>query len=453
MVKKETVHEALDLEYGIIPTFLTLFTDPKRVVTNPDKFTRPWKYATYVTSISCLFTWFVIHYFIDVQDEESFWLVPKRMLELAAGYQSFYENTQPLKRLVLGALSLYIAMLIFLFKERNQPPGFLVVCFYVLGHSVFITFIMQALGVLFVRQWNSNVIVIIGIATHISYLTYAIARILGQLKWTTILFKGIGIFVVLFTLYNAASTRLVHHVYYGLLHRGDLLFRIAADKDTGYTEEIISQGDDMTGSPEFIQEVTFDSLKIMAECAHPSKHEVAKITMSCFSNSKLRWSSVIFEKINRYSPDPREFFLRVDTTARTAFAFYRVANDSNATIQLTAVDVVSGKQRYVTSLQPRADDTHLYDVAIDSSAVYLCGSTQYKFDNVDLGMIAKIEKHTGKVISLKQLGSTSFASWTSFRQMKVLSDQVSVLERRNYKWMFLFSKTSWATCRIDKRKL
>src|SRR5579859_4129236 len=120
MSKKEIVREVLDLDHGIVSTFLLLFSDPKKVVTNPDKFTKPWKYATYVTSISCLFTWFVIHYFIDVQDEESFWLVPKRMLELATGYQSFYENTQPLKRLVLGALSLYVAMLIFLFKERNQ---------------------------------------------------------------------------------------------------------------------------------------------------------------------------------------------------------------------------------------------------------------------------------------------------------------------------------------------
>jgi len=51
MGKKEIVREALDWDQGIVSTFLTLFTDPKKVVTNPDKFTRPWKYATYVASI------------------------------------------------------------------------------------------------------------------------------------------------------------------------------------------------------------------------------------------------------------------------------------------------------------------------------------------------------------------------------------------------------------------
>src|SRR5579859_7556342 len=158
MSKKEIVREVLDLDHGIVSTFLLLFSDPKKVVTNPDKFTRPWKYATYVVSVSCLFIWFVIHSFVDAQDEASFSSVPKRMLELLTGYQSFYENTQPLKRLVLGAAAFYTGLTIFLFKERKQPPGFVTISLYLIGHSVFIVFVLQSLGVALVGRWNSNVV-------------------------------------------------------------------------------------------------------------------------------------------------------------------------------------------------------------------------------------------------------------------------------------------------------
>lgn len=161
---------------------------------------------------------------------------------------------------------------------------------------------------------------------------------------------------------------------------------------------------------------------------------------------------MIFEKINRYSPDPREVVMRVDSVSRAAFVFYRIANDSNATIQVASVDVASGALNFTSSLQPAADDTHIHDVSIDSMFVYVCGSTQNKFDNFDLGLIAKVEKGTGKA-SLTQLGSTSFASWTSFQRMSVLPHQVEVTVKRDYKWMFLFNKTSWMVWTIDKERL
>jgi hypothetical protein len=45
------------------------------------------------------------------------------MLELLSGYQNFYENTQPLKRLVFGSVAYYVALTIFLFSERSRLPG------------------------------------------------------------------------------------------------------------------------------------------------------------------------------------------------------------------------------------------------------------------------------------------------------------------------------------------
>jgi hypothetical protein len=451
MGKKEIVSEALDWDQGIVPTFITLFSNPERVVMNPNKFTRPWKYATYVVSISCLFTWFLIHSFVETQDPALFWLTPRRMLELLTGYQNFYENTQPLKRLVLGAAAFYIALTIFLFKERKRMPGFFTVSMYLIGHSVFIVFILQTVGAMIVGRWNSNVVIFIGIVTHVLYLSYATIRILGKLKWAAMLFKGLGIFVVQFTLYNASSTRLVHAAYYGMLHRSEMIFRTMPEDDIGFAEKAIDTPNEKeTTRPDlFTKEVIVDSLRIVSECSHPSQQEVAKITLRCFSKSAERWSVVIFEKINRYSPDPSEVLMKVDSASRSVFSFYRIANDSNSTIQIASVDIVSGKLNYITSLQPLADDVHLRDVAINLSSVYLVGSTQYKFNNFDLGMIAKIDKPTGKIISLQQLGSTSFASWTSIQQMKILPKEIQLVVKRDYKWMFLINKSSWSMWTIN----
>lgn len=455
MGKKEFVKEALDWDQGIVTTFLTLFSAPEKVVNNPQAFTRPWKYATYVVSVSCVFTWFLIHSFVETQDPSSFWLTPRRMLELLDGYQNFYENTQPLKRLILGAIAFYMSLTIFLFAKRKSMPGFLAISLYLIGHSVFIMFVLQSIGVMIIGRWNSNVVTLIAIVTQATYLTYAIIRILGKLKWTTILFKGVGIFVIQFTLYNASATRFVHGAYYGILHHRDMIFQAPHVSTAQYEEEVISGPIEKEAVPAdpFVKEVRVDSLTIVSECSHPSPQEVARITLRCFSKTNLHWSVVLFEKINRYSPDPADVLIRVDTTLRRVFAVYRIANDSNATVHVAAVDVATGKMVSTTSVSLSADDVHVYDVAVDSSFLYLGGSAQYKRDNFDLALLVKLDKQSGRVVKVNQMGSTSFASWTSIQHVNVMPGQLQCVVKRDFKWMFLINKTQWSTWKVEKRNL
>ena len=119
-------------------------------------------------------------------------------------------------------------------------------------------------------------------------------------------------------------------------------------------------------------------------------------------------------------------------------------------IQMAAIDIPTGHLNYTTLLDPKGDDTYIHDAVIDLSHVYLCGTTQNRLDNFDLGTIIKVEKQTGKVQTIKNLGNTSFASWTSFRKMKVLPDRMILLSRREYKWVFLFRRTSWSVLTINK---
>ncbi len=457
MKPKELLQETLDIDHGFIATFLTLFSDPKRVVTHPEKYTKPWKYATYVVSISCLFTWVIIHSLLDSQDQSQFWSLSKRMLELSGGYERFYENTQPLKRLILGAAAFYTALLIFFFKERNQPPGYFIISLYVLGQSVFIVFLCQSLGVIVFRNyWTSNEVIYIGVAAHIIYLWYSTIRILGRPNWIWII-KGIAVMLVTFVLYAGVSTHLMHTLYFGIINNSKMPFRVEPDKTLGYTEEARDPKNSTRENPsgEYRHEVALDSFLITAECAHPGGQEVSKITLQCFSKSRvaLLWSTVIFEKITRYSPNPGDVLLRVDSTSQTAFTFYRISNDSNATIQMTSVNIVTGHLNYKTTLDPAGDDVFANDAVIDSSFIYVCGKTQNKHDNFDLGTLFKLDKQTGKILSIKQLGSTAFASWTSFREMKMSDNKVIIVSRRDYKSFFLFYRTTWSVLTIDKQLL
>ncbi len=444
------------MDHGLMATFLTMFSDPKRVVTHSKKYTKPWKYATFVVSVSCIFTWFIIHTVTDSPDSERFWSLSKRMLELTDGYQQFYENTQPLKRLILGVAAFYTALMIFFFKGRNQPPGYLSICLYCFGHSVFLVFLFQSVGVIMFRNyWTSNAVSYIGIAVHILYLSYASIRILGRAQWLWIL-KGIAVMVVTFVLYAGLSTRFVHYFYFNALNKSKMRFQVEPNKMLFRQEETKSPGIKESDRPmSFRQEVVMDSFRLAIECAHPAGQEVSKVTLQCFykSGSARQWSSAIFEKINRYSPSPEEVLLRVDSSSKTAFTFYRISNDTTSTIQVNAFHIPGGQLLYQIYLEPAGDDTYLYDVAIDSSFIYLCGKTINKLDNFDLGTLITVDKQTGKIHSIQQLGSTAFASWTSFRKISLSHNKIVIQCRRDYKSNFLFFKTAWSEIIIDKKLL
>src|SRR5258708_6835355 len=185
MKTKEILHETLDIDHGLFETFLTLFSDPKKVVTHPELFTKPWKYATYIVTISCLLTWFFIHLIVDPIEQASFWNVPKRVLELSSGYAAFYENIQPLKRLLIHAIALYATLGLIFYKQRKSP-SLNAVSLYLVGHSVFLQFIFQSIGIIILRKGmlsESNMMPFIGGATNIIYLLYALIKTYGQ-NWS-----------------------------------------------------------------------------------------------------------------------------------------------------------------------------------------------------------------------------------------------------------------------------
>ena len=475
MKTKEILHDTLDIDHGLFETFLTLFADPKKVVTHPELFTKPWKYATYVVTISCLLTWFFIHLIVDPAEQVAIWNVPKRILELSNGYAAFYENIQPLKRLLIHAIGLYV-VLILLFNKQRKSPSLNAVCLYLIGHSVFLQFIFQSIGIIILRKGmlsESSVMAVIGGATHISYLTYTLIRIYGQ-NWARVLLIPLVISIEM-GIYGFTSTRLQHLVYYSFFNRDKMHFTLEKTIVPGLIETSyvlpVSEMDNFGNEP-FInldslgrksmsddlhhmigQVSVFDSLLFITDYYMPTRDEIAKISIHCFSTPHFlpQWTTTIFEKANRYSPDTVEAFLRIDPPTQTVFTSYRIPNDNNARISFASMDVRSGRLNYNTTLELKGDDIHVYGIAMDQAFVYLCGSSRDILDNFELGVILKIDKLSGKIHDTKYLGDDSFYSSTKFKGIKVLSDRIEILVKHNYKRVFFFGASESSVLTVPKQ--
>ena len=478
MKPREILHDTLDIDHGLFETFLTLFTDPKKVVTHSELFTKPWKYATYVVTISCLLTWFFIHLIVDPTEQAAFWNVPRRVLELSNGYAAFYENTQPLKRLLIHAIGLYV-VLILLFNKQRKSPSLNAVSLYLIGHSVFLQFIFQSIGIIFLRKGmlsESNVMPFIGGATHITYLLYALIRIYGQ-SWARGLLIPLVIAIEM-VIYGFTSTRLQHIFYYSFLNRDKMHFTLERTMVPGSIETPyvlpVSEMDNFRDKP-FIdlpnkdslkrnsmsddlhhmigQVSVFDSLLFVTDYYMPTRDEIAKISVRCFSTPHFlpQWTNTIFEKMNRYSPDTVETFLRIDPPTQTVFTSYRIPNDSNARISIASMDVRSGRLNYNTTLELKGDDIHVYGIAMDHSFVYLCGSARDILNNFELGVILKINKLSGKIQDTKYLGDDSFSSSTKFKGIKVLPGRIEILVNHDYKRLFLFGTSESSVLTLPDR--
>jgi hypothetical protein len=469
MKTKEILHDTLDIDHGLIDTFLSLFSDPKKVVTHPGQFTRPWKYATYVVTVSCLFMWFYIHWF-ESPGQAAFWSSPKRVLELSTGYASFYESTQPLKRLLLHALGVYLALTLLL-RRQNKTPSISAVSLYLVGQSVFLQFIFQTIAVIATRQGSlteTNVIPLIGLVTNLAYMLYALMNIYNGRAQRLLVPLVIALEL---TFYGLASTRLQNVVYYSILNGSKLPFDLQRTVSPDSTKP--ANVSLRWGQPDFgqkpnedagrrlkaekhhsliNQQVISDSLLFVADCFMPSG-EIARITVRCYSVERLapRWATTIFEKTNRYSPDTSEIFLRFDAVDQTVLAAYRLPNDSNATISLASINVRDGRLNYHATIQSDGDDIHIQQATLDKDFLYFCGSDRNIRRNFELGVILKIDKQNGNVKELMYSEDDSFGSSTKFKRMRVLPDKIEVLATHFYKRLFVFQSTEESVLTFTKR--
>jgi len=441
MKVKQILKDLLDIDQGILATFLTLFSDPRKVVTSSDQFARPWKYATYVATVSCLFSVFVFHYF-EHPNEASFWLLPKRLLELNANYQSYYDNTHALKRIVLGTIALTIALYIFFFNKRNKPPGIFITVLYLFGHASSIAFFMEC--IFLTADLPFNLKAILSNLVQLIYLLYALQAVLEEKGFLRIFYKTTGVFLVTWFILVISSQYVTPYVFYGVLERNEKKFHLAPNEKVPYRETTMPSLKYEKVIPEHRNEITLDSLHLAMQVIQSDQQEISEIQLSCRSAAGRRWSTVVFDKKNRYSPDPKEVLLRVDSLSKSVFVGYRISNDSNSTLRLLAFDVRTGKSTFDISVQPNGDDVHLSDMAMDGSHVYLCGSAQNLFENFKLGMVIKINKQSGKIVSQTYLGSSSFGSFTAFTEMQLLAGKIIFTVDHRRKYLIVFNKEDWS---------
>ncbi len=470
MKVKDFVHEAFDINRGLFKTFVALFIDPKRVITHPNEYMKPWQYAMYVVSISCLFLWFVIHLLADPIEQQVLWAMPKRVLNLTNGFISFYETSQPIKRLLIGEVALYVPLLIIFFKHREKLVA---ITLLVLGHAIFIAFIIEAVRILILGKGvMDSGDALIAIIARFAYQTYASYRIFDQ-KWFDF-WKAIVIFIIFYALYSPASTFGVHGIYYGVMNRSNNFYDVQPGNiqvlSRTLLEAPIAKADNSipplklqllksevaystirTHHHGFGQVVANDSVLFSTEYFSPAG-EVAKVMVTCFSRNNFSrlWSTIIFEKIDRYSPDSSKIFLIPDSVKNNVIACYRIANNRNTSVHLVSINAKSGKINYYHNLDIQADDLEINDIVMDESSLFVCGSAKNMFRNFDLGMILKMDRGTGQMKSTQFLGEDSFASHTSFEKIKLSDSQIRIILKRDFKKLIYFQKTEWAELIIKK---
>ena len=464
---KEFLHETFDIDQSLSKTFLTLFTDPRKVVTRPDVFMKPWRYATYVVSISCLIYWFAIRMLDDPNEHQILWAVPRRLLDLEIGHTNFYETTQPLKRLILGVAGFYIALLVVFFKERK---GLMTISLYLTGHSVFTTFIIQTFRIVILRGGTmTNGDALIGVVTHLIYLSYAGIRVFQPKAWVGLV-QVPAVFVIYYLLYSSTSTFFVATLYYDVLARHHRLYEIKPESNVQIYHEVIKVPTEDTteilmrrrlemnsaaNTPDnsFGSIVDIDSILLAVEYV-ASEGEISKASVASFSSAfERKWTVAIFEKSNRYSPDPRGIHLKVDSAGATAIVCYRIPNDINSTLKMCSINIATGVVNYCKSFDFKVDDFEVQDVALDQSTIYVCGMAQDQFRNNGLGMLARFDLAGGKMQRVSFIGEPSFASWTMFDKMKVRKSEIELTVKHDYKRFIYFRTEEWSTLAIDKALL
>ena len=464
---KKFLQATFDIDQSLFKTFLTLFTDPRSVVAQPNVFMKPWKYATYVVSISCLIYWFAIRILDDPNEHQILWAVPKRLLNLEIGHTNFYETTQPLKRLILGVAGFYIGFLVVAFKERKR---LVTISLYLIGTSVFTAFIFQALGMFILREgiWT-NIDALIGVLTHLAYLSYAGVRVLQPQQWAGFL-KVPVVFAIYYLIYPPSSTFLVHTLYYDVLSRGHRLYQINPEDVGSIRYDRIKALPENTTEADaqirlqlergatfgnlshhsFGRIISVDSIWVAIEYVG-SAGEVSKVFASSFSPTFERmWSTQIFEKINRYSPDPHRIYLKANSTGEAIVACYRLPNDINSTLQLSSIVLSSGTVKYSKALDFKVDDFEVEDIELDSSNIYLCGIAQEPFKERGLGMLVRVDLASGDMRRIRFIGEPSFASWTTFDEMKVSKSRIELTVKHDYKRFIYFRRDERSTLTIDK---
>ena len=438
MKAKEILKEVLDVEQEFGRTLITMFLNPQKISDHPEEFNRPWKYAFYVVSISCLVTWFFIHWLIEDINAPKLWTTPSRVLDLSEGYQNFYENTQPLKQLLLKSFTLYLALFILFFTEKKRVPGLFKISLYVIGQTVFLTFIIQTLGVVIVRKGIlSTEMVFAALVCNSLYMAYALYRLFGDGMPIRVIKISIVVAVSLL-LYGWISTSAVHYVYYNVIHRSS-----------------ISRGSPMTYEPEEIHPISFSIRKPAAAQSYfkvesyAPAGEIAKLLVCANSSidSSRQWSYTVFEKVNRYSPDMAQVVMRVDSLSHRLWIVYRLPNDTNAHVEVTCLDL-SGRLLFSRSQDIEADDIEVNDIDFDGKNVIVAGSARSLRQNISMGMVIKLDGSTGEKLSMLFIGNKEFGSMTSLRRVQTNSGDILFEAEIESRLLFLFKRQAKKFYRI-----
>lgn len=159
------------------------------------------------------------------------------------------------------------------------------------------------------------------------------------------------------------------------------------------------------------------------------------------------WKQTIYDKKNPYDPRVPPFYV-INDTANELITHYAVANDTIAVSYLSAFDLESGEVKWQKVFMIPADFTEYFRMDYDEDFIYIVGESHMTIrqffwqPTFHAGMVCKIDRRNGDLISFKHFGNADFNAHTRISDL-IVTDSTLQLFGTEDTGEFLFSEEEY----------
>lgn len=144
-----------------------------------------------------------------------------------------------------------------------------------------------------------------------------------------------------------------------------------------------------------------------------------------------QWSHTIYDKTNPYDPRVPAFHI-VNTDQDEVIVHYSLANDTTVISYLKALNLADGSVKWQKEFFIPADFTEYFNMDYDDDHLYIVGESHLEIQKFfwqpyyHVGMICKIDRRTGELVSYRHFGNTQFGGHTRISDLKLTDTTIQL---------------------------
>ncbi|NOT74693.1 MAG: hypothetical protein HOP08_07170 [Cyclobacteriaceae bacterium] len=227
---KDALTEVLDVDHGLVKTFLTLLYNPKKVLDNTAAYTSPLRFSLILTSIGCAILLFTVKIFSDSDDFT--WAIPRRVFETRESYSNFNDSFKSAIFLIEIVPVFYLTLLIINLKWQKIRSQSLPISLYIISESVFIVTFFSAIAEIALSDTTSATMTtytLFWMIPTFAYLLFSLSVIHEQ-KFKGVL-KSVLIVSITFFLYSFVADPFFQFAYHRMVNGKHLIYHTTVTSD------------------------------------------------------------------------------------------------------------------------------------------------------------------------------------------------------------------------------